>query len=398
MLAPVQQTASKPWVLPTQRDLPRRGALATRDRAASNARDGVRLLPLVGAPILPMPGHVRLAVAHAMDEPDPRDSRGLFALRVAIAAELERDHDLHVDPERRLLITHGAMQGLSLVMRTVLAAGDEVIVPTPTFFFDGPIRDAGATPVYVPSHERDGWAIDLAGLEAAVTHRSRAILLCNPNNPTGYLPDAATLTAVVELAERHGLLVISDDSWQHFTYDGARYQPVEALADRWPHLITVTSLSKYYALSSWRVGYVLAQPPVIDALARRFEWEAAWCNVVSQRAAEATLTGPRDWLQASLSTYQAKRDRVCDGIAQSGLAETERPAAGAFLLVDCSRLGDTPEAIEGALLREGIAAVRGADMHGPATHARLVFGSGEHVLDELVGGLTRACQPNGGRS
>jgi aminotransferase len=343
-----------------------------------------------------MPEHVRRAVAEAMKQPDPHDTRGLPELRAAIAAELEREHGLRVDPERRLLITHGAMHGLSLVLRTVLAPGDEVIVPTPTFFFDGTIREAGATPAYVPSRECDGWAIDLAGLEAAVTSRSRAVLLCNPNNPTGYLPDAATVAAVVELAARHGLLVISDDSWQHFTFDGHRYQPVEALADRWPHMVTVTSLSKGYALGSWRVGYVLAPPPIVDALERRFQWEAAWCGVVPQRAAVAALTGPRDWLDPVLSTYQAKRDLVCDGIAASGLTEPARPAAGAFLLVDCSRLGSTPADIDRALLRNGIATIRGADMHAPDTHVRITFGSDEQLLGELVRGLAQACRQSAG--
>lgn len=373
--------------------------MATRNRAVCSARHGVRVLPLVGAPILPMPKHVRLAVAQAMDQPDPRDSRGLPELRDAIAAELETERGVRIDPERRLLITHGAMQGLSLVLRTVLAPGDEVIVPTPTFFFDVAIREAGATPAYVPSRESEGWALDLDDLEAAVTPRSRAVLLCNPNNPTGYLPDAETLAAVVDLAARHGLVVVSDDSWQHFTFDGRRYQPVEALADRWPHVVTVTSLSKYYALSSWRVGYVLAPPPIIDAVERLFQWEAAWCGVVAQRAAVAALTGPRDWLDLPLSRYQAKRDLVCDGIAASGLPEPARPAAGAFLLVDCSRLGDTPDAIDRALLRRGIATVRGADMHGPDTHVRVVFGSGERVLGELVRGLAEAFRESaGGRS
>jgi aspartate/methionine/tyrosine aminotransferase len=337
-----------------------------------------------------MPEHVRRAVAEGMDQPDPRDTRGLPELRAAIARELGADHGLDIDPEHRLLITHGAMQGLSLVLRTVLAPSDEVIVPSPTFFFDGPIRDAGAKPAYVPSRERDGWALDLGGLEAAITPRSRAVLLCNPNNPTGYLPDAETLGAVVDIAARHGLLVISDDSWQHFTYDGRRYHPVEAFADCWPHVVTVTSLSKYYALSSWRVGYVLAPPSIIEAVERRFQWEAAWCGVHAQRAAVAALTGPRDWLERSLATYQAKRDLVCDGIAASGLATPARPAAGAFLFVDCSRLGNTPDVVDRALLRNGIATVRGADMHGPATHVRLVFGSDEQLLGELVRGLERA--------
>lgn len=388
----MRRCTSDSWSLPAVRDLPTMGAMSTRDRAARTARDGTRILPLVGAPILPMPEHVRRAVARAMGQPDPRDSRGLPELRAAIAAELQREHGLHIDPDRRLLITHGAMQGLSLVLRTVLAPGDEVIVPTPTFFFDGALREAGATPVHVPSHERDGWAIDPAALEAAVTPRTRALLLCNPNNPTGHLPDAATVAALVDMAARHGLLVVSDDSWQHFTFDGNRHHPVEAFADRWPHMVTVTSLSKYYALASWRVGYVLAPPAVIDALERRFQWEAVCCGVVSQRAAVATLTGPRDWLDRALSTYQAKRDLVCDGIIRSGLAAPVRPGAGAFLLVDCSRLGSTPDDIDRVLLRNGIPAVRGADLHAPDTHVRLTFGSDERVLGDLVRALAQCCR------
>jgi aspartate/methionine/tyrosine aminotransferase len=372
------------WALPTARALPPLGAMSTRARAARSAHDGVRVLPLIGAPILPMPAHVRQAVVEALDQPDPRDTRGLPELRAAVAAELDRENGLRVDPERRLLITHGAMQGLSLVLRTVLAPGDEVIVPTPTYFFDGAIREAGATPVRVPSEERDGWAIDPASLAAAVTSRSRAILLCNPNNPTGYLPDAATVTAVVDIAARHGLLVISDDSWQHFTFDGRQYFPVEALADRWPHLVTITSLGKYYALASWRLGYVVAPPSILDAIERRFQWEAVSCGAVAQRAAVAALTGPRDWLDQALSTYQAKRDLVCDGIAATGLTNPARPAAGAFLLVNCAGLGNTPADIDRVLLRNGIATVRGADLHAPETHVRITFGADERVLTELV--------------
>ncbi|WP_328997755.1 pyridoxal phosphate-dependent aminotransferase [Kribbella sp. NBC_00709] len=379
------------WALPAG-GVPAMGAMLTRDRAAQSVRDGVRMLPLVGAPVLPMPEHVRRAVAEAMNLPDRRDSRGLPELRAAIAAELERDNGLQVDPERRVLITHGAMHGLSLVLRTVLAPGDEVIVPTPTFFFDGLLREAGARPVYVGSHERDGWALDVASLEAAVTPHTRAVLLCNPNNPTGNLPDAATIAAVVDMAGRHGLVVISDDSWQHFTFDGRQYQPVESFAGRWPHLITVTSLSKYYALATWRVGYVVAPPSIVDALERRLQWEAVCCGAVPQHAAVAALTGPRDWLDGALSTYQAKRDLVCDGIAATGLTPPVRPEAGAFLLLDCARLGATPADIDRALLSNGIAAVRGADMHAPDTHVRLTFGSDVEVLRNLLRALTRAVQ------
>lgn len=356
--------------------------MSARDRAR---RTGGRMLPLVGAPVLPMPGHVREAVLRAMDKPDPRDSRGLPELRSAIAAELGPG----IDPDRRLLVTHGAMHGLSLVLRTVLAPGDEVIVPTPAYFFDGAIRESGATPSYVPS--REDWAFDIDGMADAVTSRSRAILLCNPVNPTGYLPDAETIAAVVDLAARRGLLVISDDSWQHFVFDGAECHPIESLSGTWPHLITVTSLSKYYALATWRLGYVLAQPEIVDAMERRLQWEAVCCGAIPQHAAAAALTGPRDWLDRELATYQRKRDLVCDGIEASGLPAPVRPGGGAFLLADCGRLGDTPEDIDRALLRNGIAAIRGADLHAPDTHVRLTFGAAEPVLTELVSALKQAC-------
>ncbi|MGW7533107.1 pyridoxal phosphate-dependent aminotransferase [Amycolatopsis sp. NPDC054798] len=376
------RSSATSWALPASRDLPALGAMSARDRAR---RTGGRMLPLVGAPVLPMPGHVREAVLRAMDEPDPRDSRGLPELRSAIAAELGPD----IDPDRRLLVTHGAMHGLSLVLRTVLAPGDEVIVPTPAYFFDGAIRESGATPSYVPS--RDDWAFDIDGMADAVTSRSRAILLCNPVNPTGYLPDAETIAAVVDLAARRGLLVISDDSWQHFVFDGAEYHPIESLSGNWPHLITVTSLSKYYALATWRLGYVLAQPEIVDAMERRLQWEAVCCGAIPQHAAAAALTGPRDWLDRELATYQRKRDLVCDGIEASGLPAPVRPGGGAFLLADCGRLGDTPEDIDRALLRNGIAAIRGADLHAPDTHVRLTFGAAEPVLTELVSALKQAC-------
>ncbi|WP_221177369.1 pyridoxal phosphate-dependent aminotransferase [Nocardioides marmoriginsengisoli] len=379
-------------MLPPTAGLPVMGAMSARERAMRAGRDGARMLPLVGAPILPMPLHVRRAAAEALNRPDPRDSRGLPELRTAIADDLARVHDLDVDPERRLIVTHGAMQGLSLVFRTVLAPGDEVVVPTPTFFFDGLLRESGARPVHVPTLASDGWALDVARLEAAITTRTRALLICNPNNPTGHLPDAATLEAVVALAARHGLLIISDDSWQHFTYDGREYTPLESFADRWPHIITVMSLSKYYALASWRVGYVIAPPEVVDALECRLQWEAVCCGIVSQSAATATLTGPRDWLESARATYQVKRDYVCDGIAASGLSVPERPEAGAFLLVDCARLGETAEAIDAALLRNGISSIRGADLHAPGNYVRLVFGSDEDVLADVVRGITRAVQ------
>ena len=142
-----------------------------------------------GAPALPdhVVDAVAAVLARRMATPPVN---GLGSLRRALAAELERTTTRSVDPESQILVTNGAMQALGVCFRSLLEPGDEVVVPAPTFFFGGPIRTAGGVPVYVRGTEADGWRWDAGAIEQAIGPRTKALLLCNPGNPTGYAPVA----------------------------------------------------------------------------------------------------------------------------------------------------------------------------------------------------------------
>jgi aspartate/methionine/tyrosine aminotransferase len=351
--------------------LDRLPALALADRASSRPEP----VALAGVPVLPMPEHVVETVRRVAGTPFPRVSRGAPGLRAALAARTG------ADPDRELLITHGAQHGMSVALRALLDPGDEVLVPVPTYFFDGMLRMAGARPVHVPTRAEDGWAADPAALEAAVTPATRALLLCNPNNPTGHTPTRAQLAGLADLAAGHGLVVFSDESYERYVHDAPGYVPLQELRDRCPDLVTVTSLSKNYAFTHWRVGYVHAPAPLLDRVHVAFEWDAINVGDIPQAAAEAAVTGPQDWLEPAFAGFRGKRDLLVRVLGDAGVPVVS-PAAGIFAFADLARTG-SGRMLEEVLLARGIAALAGDAFGGPAGHARLLYGGPEEGIVEL---------------
>ena len=329
--------------------------LAARDRVG-----------LHGTAARPLPPHVRAAVAEALDEHErSAPPRGLPELREAIAR-------LHgADPEREVLVTNGAQHALAVCFHALLAPGDNVVVPTPAYFFGGAIELAAARAVYVPSREEDGWRWDPDALERAVDERTKVLVLCNPCNPTGYLPSREEIDALLELARRRRLVVLTDEAYERYVFDG------ELAPARGDHVVVVRSIGKSYALPAWRLGYVVAPAPIADECARVLEVDVIRCPYVTQRAALAALTGPQDWLAGIADEYTARRDRALAAVREAGL-EARRPAAGPFLFV---RLDD-----EDALLEAGIPAVPGRFFQAPG-YARVPFGGD---VDALPDALSRA--------
>ncbi|WP_432835244.1 pyridoxal phosphate-dependent aminotransferase [Dactylosporangium sp. CA-092794] len=370
-------------------DLDRLPALELAERAA---RRGVRLIRMPGAPNVAMPEHVVDAVLAQLSRTHDRDSRGTPQLRRSVAEMLrDRDH-VEVDPDRELIITHGAAHGLSVTLGAFCDPGDDVVVPVPTYFFDGPIARCGATPRHVACRPAaHDWALDLDAIADAVTDRTRAILLCNPVNPTGRLHTSAEIDAVVHLARQRGVILIADESFSHYVYDG----PFTSVATRrsdYDRIITIQSLSKNYAFADWRVGYVHGPQHLIDAVHRCFEWDGINVGSVPQAAAVAAITGPRVWIDRYLHAYPAKRDTLLTLVRAAGF-RVVRPGAGAAMLVDFRPLGVAGRVLENRLLDHGIAAVAGDGFHGPADHARLLFGGEAEDLHDLGKALSRLVRP-----
>ena len=333
------------------------------------------MLPLKGTIAAPMPPHVREAVMHAHDEHAVTpSSRGHPALREAIARSLPAP----ADPEREILVTNGAMHALSLTFRALLEPGDEVIVPTPCYFFAGLIERAGGVFVPVPGREEDGWRWNPAAIERAVTPRSRVLVLTNPNNPTGYLPTRAEIDELLAVASHHGLKVIADEAYERCLHEGE-------LASAWgaPNVILIRSLGKSLAMPAWRLGFVAGEASVVDACLQELEWDVIRINYVGQRAATAALEGPEDWLNELAERYRRDRNAAHAVIAEHSILSAALPAATPFLWLN---LGGLPAE---NLLAAGVAVVDGAAF-GARGYARLPFAGAAEVAQELCRRLALA--------
>jgi aspartate/methionine/tyrosine aminotransferase len=336
--------------------------------AAERSHTGLNALPLRGSMAAPLPGHVREAVAAALEEHAVTPpSQGHLGLREAIARTLPAP----ADPEREILVTNGAMHALSIVFRALLEPGSDVIVPTPTYFFRGLIERARGVPVEVSGNAADGWRWDADAIEQALTPQSRALVLCNPNNPTGYLPTREEVDTLLRLAERHGLTVVTDEAYERCVHDGEL-----ASAFGHPNVVLVRSLGKSLAMPAWRIGFVAGSADVVDACRRELEWDVIRVGHVVQRAATAALDGPQDWLNDVAASYRADRDAAFAVVQDDPILQARLPAAGPFLFLHLGELH-----VEN-LLAAGVAVLDGAAFGAPG-YARLPFGGAADLRDEL---------------
>jgi aspartate/methionine/tyrosine aminotransferase len=283
-----------------------------------------------------------------------------------------------VDAERELLVTNGAMHALGLCFRSLLEPGDEVVVPAPCFFFDGPIRAAGGVPVYVPGSADDGWRWDAESIERAVGARTRALLLCNPGNPTGAVPSGDEVAAAVGVADRHGLLVVTDEAYEAALWD-AELASAFPLAER---ALLVRSLGKSLSLPHLRLGLVAGPPDLVDGVAVALEWDVLRVGLPAQVAAIAVLDGPRGWLDEVQRGLAADRAVAGAEAERAGLRFVP-PRGGPFLFVSDGR-----DDLAGALVAAGIPAVDGRHFQAPGW-ARVPFGGAASCRPALSDALTR---------
>jgi aspartate/methionine/tyrosine aminotransferase len=342
---------------------------------------GREVVPLHGTPSPALPEHVVSAVAHALSHPQAAPPpRGLEQLREALAHEVSRSTGRDVDPGSELVVTNGAMHALGLVFRSLLAPGDEVVVPAPCFFFEGPIRSAGGVPVYVPSTVDDGWTWHVDAIERAVGPRARALLLCNPGNPTGVVPSPDAVEAVADVARRHGLVLVADEAYEASVWAPARMTSAFPLAERG---LLVRSLGKSLSLPQLRVGLVAGPSDLVEPVAIGLEWDVLRVGLPQQAAALAALEGPRDWLERVHAGLTADREAALATVAASGVLDVAPPDAAPFLFVSS---GDP--AIAARLIAAGIPAVDGEHFQAPGW-ARVPFGGAAAARAELDRALGR---------
>ena len=309
-------------------------------------------------------------------------SRGLPELCEAVAERIGAEVGHAVDPESEVLITNGSMQALNLVFRATLDPGDEVIIPAPCYFFGGCVELAGGRPVHVPMDEAADYAWDIERIAAAVTPRTVAIVVNTPVNPTGVVLGEDTLRAVADLAERHDLLIVSDESYDTMVYDGRRHLSCAGIAGAAPRTALIRSFTKSFAMPAWRVGYIVGPPSVIDACTKALEWEQLHGNHVAQAGAASAMRHPVYPGDSMAQEFQQLRDVIHPFVSSDRPLHALKPAGGPFLFINVSEVFDSSTQASAALLEAGIPTTAGHFCRSDQ-HVRMAFGASPEVLREV---------------
>lgn len=352
--------------------------------------EGRPTIPVHGYPLAQPPDHVRAAAVEAAGSIGSSSSSGIIELRTGIANVLESTHGGSVSPDE-VLITCGAMHGLQLAFNVLLAPGDEAVVLTPCYFFNGLIELAGAqvVPVQTP-WMTNGLKIDFEHVRAAVTSRTKVLVISSPVNPTGCLYSKSDVETLIQIAEEFDLILISDESYDRMIFDnGVHYSPFD-WGDARLRTVLIKSFTKSYALSGWRVGYIAADAGLISYFRKLLEWSMLYCPYSNQRVALAALEGPQDWLLKIFSEIEQRRNQLIHGLAGVQGYQWAKPQGGPFLFLQVCGEEDDETTFAQMLLDDfGIPAVPGTYFHAPG-FIRIPYSGAVEAVDSLIEALVAA--------
>ena len=263
---------------------------------------------------------------------------GLMELRKAISKYLDGFIGVHYDPASEIIVTVGASEGLDAAFRAVCAPGDEVLVPEPCFVCYAPLVSlTGATPVAVKCHIEDEFKLNPAEVEAAITDKTKAIIVAFPNNPTGGVMEKADLEALVPIIEKHDLMVFSDEIYGELVYNGLQFTSIASIGNMRERTIVLSGFSKAFAMTGWRLGYICAPKPVMDVVYKIHQYGIMCAPTAAQYAALAALeeSFKDDFAEVAemRSKYDERRRYLVDRLNAMGLTCFE--PRGAFYAFPC---------------------------------------------------------------
>ncbi len=307
----------------------------------------------VGQPHFDTPWHIREAGIRSLEEGRTyyTSNSGTVELRHEISAYQKRRFGLEYDPKNEIIVTVGGSEAIDLALRAVVNIGDEVIVPEPCFVCYSPLVTlAGGAPVTINLRAENDFRLTAAELEAAITPKTKAVVLAFPNNPTGAVLDGNDLENLAEVIRRHNILVISDEIYAELTY-GERHVSIASLDGMRERTIIAAGFSKSYAMTGWRLGYTLAPPEITAQMLKIHQFAIMCAPTASQFAAvEAVRNGDED-IEFMKAEYDGRRRFVVSGLHDMGI-DCFVPRGAFYVFPDISGFGMTSEEFCGRLLRE----------------------------------------------
>ena len=380
--------------------------LAVTARAAALKREGVDVISLgAGEPDFDTPDFIKEAAIEALRRGETKytDVDGTPALKAAIAAKFERDNGLDYAPNQ-ITVNVGGKQTLFNAMVATLDAGDEVIIPAPYWVsYPDVVLFANGTPVVVAAGPNQGYKLTPDQLEAAITPRTKWLILNSPSNPTGAAYSVEELRALGAVLLRHPhVWVFADDMYEHIVYEGFTFASIAAVVpELYERTLTVNGCSKAYAMTGWRIGFAGGAEWLIKAMAKLQSQSTSNPCSIAQAAAVAALNGDQGFLAERAAVFQARRDLVVAALNATPGLRCPKPEGAFYVYPDCSGLigKRTPDgtvlsddsAVATYLLESARVAVVPGAAFGLSPAMRLSYATSTEALTEACRRIHEAC-------
>ncbi|MGD9101118.1 MAG: aminotransferase class I/II-fold pyridoxal phosphate-dependent enzyme [Anaerolineae bacterium] len=352
----------------------------------------------IGEPDFNAPPAAAQAGARALDTGDVHytSNSGIIELRRAISAQVEQLYGMRYDPETEILVTVGVSEALYLALTAVLDPGDEVIVPEPCFVsYASGVSLVGGVPVPVSTYVHERFQVTAETLRAAITPRTKALLIGYPNNPTGAVLSPQRMAEIAALAEEHDLLVISDEIYDRLVY-GVEHTCFSSLPHMRQRTIVLQGFSKAYAMTGFRVGYALTTPPLLAAMRKVHQYLIMSAPTVGQQAALAAMTHSEDDVKEMVARYDRRRKLIVGGLNEIGLACFE-PQGAFYAFPSIKVTGMDGETFAETLLQEERVAVVPGSAFGESGQGfvRCSYATAYEQIEEALERMARFMRRHG---
>lgn len=378
--------------------------LAMSQKSSELRASGIDVINLsVGEPDFHTPDHIKAAAARAIDEnytfysPVP----GYLSLRQAVCDKLLRENGLHFEPTQ-IVVSNGAKQALCNVILSTVNPGDEVIIPTPAWVsYVEMVKLAEGISVTVPADIDHDFKVTPEQLEAAITDRTRMVLLCSPSNPTGSVYSRNELQGLVDVLARHeNIIILADEIYEHINYTGS-FTSLGSFPEITDRTVIINGVSKAYAMTGWRIGYCAAPLPIAKACSKLQGQYTSGASSIAQKAAEEAYNGSQQCVTDMCAAFRRRRDLVVELASQIPGFKVNRPQGAFYLFPEVSalmgkRFGDRVIATSGDLamylLEEGhVATVDGAAFCAPG-YIRFSYATSDDNIREAMARIKAAVE------
>lgn len=299
----------------------------------------------VGQPDFPTPWHVREAGIESLEQGKTyyTSNAGTVELREEIANYMLRRFGLKYDGQSETFVTVGGSEAIDLAIRAIIEPGDEVIIPTPSFVCYEPIvRLAGGVPVIIATEFKDEFKLTPEKLKAAITPKTKMLVLPFPNNPTGSIMTKDELEEIANIIRDTNIMILSDEIYAEMTYGGLKHVSIASIPDMWEHTIIVNGFSKAYAMTGWRMGFLCAPAPLIKQMLKIHQYAIMCAPTTSQFAALEALRNGDDDIQMMVDEYDRRRKYIYAGLKNIGI-ESFEPKGAFYIFPNIGSFGMSSE-------------------------------------------------------